>query len=234
MSLPPITIPDLDPAGTVDRVNDLVLLRQGLNDKKATVQQISSIALGDYGSLGTPIVASDVLLIGRNAGPGVYNNFIFTPQRLGFLVNTVMWFWMPAAPDFWVVEAGSGDKVLATALAGGQPYQYTAPGYFGDWQQDGVNGGKPGSGLTLTQIPNHNHWAQFGHDRSDKNAQYIEGAKKHAEAGDINYSNQPVAGVVGGFNDTGSHRNYGGCDPHNHGAIWRPAAAVGLLCRKIG
>lgn len=241
MSLPPITIPDLDPAGPVDFDNDQMVIRQGLNDKRVPPAAIGNLRLQTFDPLPSNIVASDVILIGRNNGLGGYTNYIAAPYRLGFLVDnggypTVMWFWMTTAPLGWQIVPNSGDRVLATALPGGQSFQYTTPGYQGNWQQQDVNG-VSGQGLTITQIPNHNHYAAFGHDQSNKHARYIHGARYINTDGDPIFGEAPTAnpvrGVVGGKGDNANHNNYGQCDPHNHGATWRPAAAVGIICQKI-
>ena len=241
MSLPPITIPDLDPAGTVDPDNDQMLIRQGLNDKRVSPAQISTLRLQAYNALPSNIVSTDVILIGRNDGMGGYINYRAQPYRLGFLVDnggypTCMWFWMTTAPLGWQIIPNSGDRVLATALPGGQAYQYTTSGYQGSWQQGDV-GGVAGQGLSITQIPNHNHYSTFGETQSNSHARYIHGARYINGTHGPNFGEDPTQnpgrGIVGGKGDNANHNNYGQCDPHNHGAVWRPAACVGILCQKI-
>lgn len=213
MSLPPITIPLLDPAGPIDPDNDLLLIRQGLNDRKVAAGELMSTRLGELQMLPGQLVASDVLLIGRNNGIG-YDNYIMPPQYLGFLNGTVCWFWQATAPLGWSVVPNSGDRVLATVLPGGQSYQYNAVGYQGNWQQDGVGGGKPGGGLTLAQIPAHSH--NYDVYKSD-----IDGNLSLKTASTNRSSKNTVKTA-----DAGSGQ------AHNHGNIWRPLAAVGILCVK--
>lgn len=205
MSLPPITIPDLDPAGPIDPDNDLLLIRQGLNDRKLPAGGLLSPRLTGLQMLPNQLIASDVLLIGRNNGAG-YDNYIMPPQYLGFLNGTCTWFWQANAPLGWTVVPNSGDRVLATALPGGAPFQYYGPGYLGTWQQENHT-------LTVAQIPPHSHGVK------SRGAEEASGNK------------------VRGYrpSDTSDRwftENAGGGQGHNHGATWRPAAAVGILCVK--
>lgn len=227
----PIEISALTPATAIDRANDLVLLRQGLADKKATVQQISNLVLSDYPILSTPLNQTDVILVGRNNGLGVYTNYLTTINRFSFLAGTKMWFYDSVAPLGWSIVAGTGDRVLGTVLSGGATYQYNASGLQGSWQQQDVSG-VLGNGLTVNQIPNHQHFAQFGSNRSDINARFIAGSENVAVTPDIRYGTQSILGVVGGAGDIPSHDAFGACDPHNHGDKWRPSAIVGIIAMK--
>lgn len=206
MSLPPITIPDLDPAGPIDPDNDLLLIRQGLNDRKATAGALQQTRLGGLSMLPGQLVDTDVLLIGRNNGSG-YDNYIMPPQYLGFLNGTCTWFWQAAAPLGWTVVPNTGDKVLATALPGGQAYQYYGVGFLGNWQQDNHT-------LTLAEIPVHSH--NYDVYKSD-----IDG-NLSLKTASTNRSSK----------NTTKTADAGGGQGHNHGATWRPAAAVGILCVK--
>ena len=222
MSLPPITIDDLDPASSINQNTDLMIIRQGLKDAKATPVQVFDLNLSSFAPLPSPLVQSDVLLVGRNVS-GVYQKYLINPQKIGFMKGTCTWFYQNSAPLGWTVIPGTGDRILATALAGGDPYQYTVPGQQGTWQQEGVV-------LTVQQIPNHRHFGQFGQNQSNANARYIHGASSLPSGGDPRYGDSPVVGMVGAYNDNSNHNNYGACLPHNHGFTWRPAANVGLLC----
>ncbi len=224
-----IELPDLSPAGPIDPVNDLVLVRQGLSDRKATVAQISNVAFATYAVLGTPLKASDVLLVGVNDGLGGYQNYAINPQQLGFLAGTISWFFQNSAPNGWQIVAGSGDRVLGT-VGGGQAY--SSAGLQGTWQQGDVSG-VPNNGLTIDQIPNHQHWGQWGQGQSDTQPRYLRGNKSLPSSGNPRYSNTAILGIVGGLGDPGSHDAFGACNPHNHGSVWRPAAAVGIICQKL-
>ena len=233
MSLPPITIPDLDPAGPIDRNNDLLLLRQGLNDKKATVAQISNLDISSFSALPGAVLSSDRIIIGRNNGGGTYTNYIADPRSIGFLPGVRMWFYADNAPLYWQIVPGLTDRLLAIK-GGSNGYQNSGSG--GQWQQLDVSG-VTNRGLSITQIPNHNHYAQFGQNQSNKNATYIHGAQNIQSGGDPKFgkspSTDPVRGVVGAKGDNASHDNYGDCDPHNHGNNWRPLAAIGQVCQHI-
>lgn len=224
-----LQIPDLDPAGPIDPVNDLLVIRQGLADRKVTVAQISNINFGLYPVSSDPLQATDVFVIGKNDGLGGYDNFAITPQRIGFLSGTVSWFYQASAPLGWQIVAGTGDRVLAT-LGGSAAYQFS--GQQGNWQQDDVSGIQ-GNGLTVTQIPNHQHWGQWGQNQSDTQPNYLRGNRSLPTGGNPRYGNAPILGIVGGAGDVPSHDAFGACDPHNHGAIWRPAAVVGIVCQKL-
>jgi hypothetical protein len=220
MSLPPITIPLLDPAGPIDPDNDLLLIRQGLNDRKIPAGSLQQVRLTGLQMLPGQLVASDVLLIGRDNGSG-YDNYIMPPQYLGFLNNTATWFWMPNAPLGWTVIPGSGDKVLGTALPGGAVYQYTTPGYQGDWQQQNAT-------LTIDQIPAHSHVVKVWKSDQEGNLSPKIGSTNKTTGNNQN------TGKTGGAGSTitASTDPAGATNGHNHGLQWRPAAAVGLLCIK--
>lgn len=209
MSLPPIVLSDLDPAGAIDRNNDLLLVRQGLNDKKATVDQIAALNISSYSTLPSEILASDRIIVGRNTGPGVYTNYIAEPQRLGFLKGVVMWFYCDTlqAPLYWLSDASFADRVLAVK---GGSQAYTNFGLKGDWQQKDAT-------LTISQIPSHTHKITTYKTVSSGNG---EANKVSASTNNTNY--------------TAVTQSTGGGLGHNHGTIWRPAAAVGIVARKTG
>ena len=209
MSLPPITIPDLDPAGPVDPNNDLLLIRQGLNDRKVLAGQVGSVRLQQYSVLPGQVVASDMLLIGRNNGAG-YTNYLLPPQYLGFLNGVAMWFWLSSAPMGWTIIPDAADRVLGIVGGG-----YPTPGYHGTWQQDNHT-------LTPDEIPPHRHPMKFSSQSASTSAQT--GYPRAGRQDDF---------TPGGRTSVNETLNLG----HNHGNSWRPAAAVGILCvkdRQIG
>lgn len=214
MSLPPITIPDLDPASPLDPDNDLLLIRQGLTDKKVLLGLLQRVNLASLSMLSGQLTNTDVLMVGRPSGGGSYDNYLVPPQYLGFLNGVSMWFWQATAPLGWSIVPNSGDKVLATALPGGQSYQYNATGYQGDWQQQGHE-------LSLSEIPEHQHWIPVSLGSADDWS-----VAKSCRAGKVGNIGAGVgtAGIVG--------RPQGPTAAHNHGSEWRPEAAVGILCVK--
>lgn len=218
--LPPVTIPELDPATLIDYDNDQVLLRQGLNDRRATLDQINNFRLQNFPSLPSAIVESDVILVGRNDGVGGYNNFLADPRRLGFLTGVSMYFYCDTdqAPLYWVNRPELGNRVLAVkanasasgGASGGTNSAYTNWGLQGNWTL-------PPHTLTLSQIPAH----------------------RHALVNQQNKSGTLAANVIAGTQPS-SHKNQafteqaGGGNAHNHGNTFRPLAAVGLICTKNG
>lgn len=204
MTMPPITIPDLDPAGPINKAVDQVIVRQGLNDKRATVAQVSQIDLTPYPFLPGSIVASDVFLIGRNVA-SQYITYIATQENVTFLSGTQMWFYSSAAPLGWTTVPNTGDRVLGTILPGGATFTYHGVGAQGNWQQSDWT-------LTLDQIPSHTHGVGIFQSASDSSNGAGPGKK-------------PKGG-------TETSDPSGGGKAHNHGNQWRPAAAVGIIARK--
>lgn len=222
-----VQIPDLNPAGPIDP-NDLMLVRQGIMDVKATVAQISQINFATYTISSSPLSSTDVLLLGRNDGSGGYQNYAINPQQLGFLPGARTWFYTNVAPLGWSIVPNTGDRVLGTV---GGVQAYSSTGLHGNWQQDDV-GGIPGNGLTIEQIPNHQHWGQFGREQTKSKATYLRGTEKLPDSGNPRYTNNAILGIVGGYGDPGSHDVFGQCLPHSHGNTWRPAGVIGIICQK--
>lgn len=204
MSLPPITIPLLDPAGPIDPNNDLLLIRQGLNDRKITAGNLNNPILGNLQMLPGQLISSDVLLIGRNNGAG-YDNYIMPPQYLGFLNGTNCYFYQATAPLGWTVIPNTGDKILACSVPGGTLYNGAAAGtQAGTWQQTEHV-------LTIAQIPSHNHNIQIRQNNNLGNF--------------VAMASNTGVGV-------GSTEFQGGGLGHHHGQTWRPLANIGILCSK--
>jgi hypothetical protein len=122
-----------------------------------------------------------------------------------FPIATRMYFFQSVAPPGWVTVGGLGDTLLS--VAGGGTYT-TAGTVQGNWQM-------PDHTLTIFEIPPHIHTIT-GND-------------------DIGHSSTEVArGKTGGSSsrvyDTSSN---GFGLPHNHGAGFRPASCVGIICQKV-
>lgn len=214
MTLPPITIPQLDPAGPTDPQNDLMLIRQGFNDRRITLGQVLTIRLASLSYLPSALTQNDVVLVGRPSG-GEYTNYLLRPQNIGFLQGTKMWFWQSSAPLGWTLVQNQGDRLLATGVQGGANYQYksTSRGNFaGTWQQEG-------HAISIEQMPAHNHDIRVNRPSTDRENELVwyNAATIHSELKRV-YDNA-VQSTGGGL-------------PHDHGFTWRPAALVGVLCEK--
>jgi hypothetical protein len=219
--LPPITIPDLDPAGPIDFNNDLLLVRQGLNDKKATASQISNLRLNTFSDLPGQVQATDKIIVGRNDGAGGYTNYIADPRSIGFLVNTVCYFYMSSAPLTWTIVPNSGNKLLAVADNTGNLYSGGGGGTFqGTWQQTDTI-------LSIEQIPAHSH-AVLTYNNFGSFGNEFTSVKRFGNSLTI------ITNPTGGSGSTTAQSTVppGATLGHNHGNSWRPAAAVGILCRK--
>jgi hypothetical protein len=227
MSLPPITIPLLDPAGPIDPDNDLLLIRQGLNDRKIPAGSLQQVRLTGLQMLPSQLVASDVLLIGRDNGSG-YDNYIMPPQYLGFLNGTNCWFYQASAPLGWTVIPNVGDRLLAISDISTQvsppPAKYNAvfaPNLTGDWLQKNAV-------LNITQIPAHSHVIKVWKSDQEGNLSPKIGSTNRTTGNNQNTGN---TGGIGSTN-TASSEPAGATQGHNHGNEWRPLAAVGILCTK--
>lgn len=219
----PVELSDL-PMTTSPVNGDLMLVRKGLTDYQTTVGAIRNINVNALGSLpnGTPD-ATDAFLINRNIA-GTPTNFQIPFFQVGFLKSTKMWFWQGAPPVGWSIINGTGDRLLAVAS---NDAGYSGGGggaVSGTWQQTGTV-------LTVLQIPNHQHFMRGGSNSDNNNNIFMEGARTPSGVTPA-YSSQACLGIVGGKGDVPSHDAFNGCDPHNHGSVWRPLANVGVLGNK--
>lgn len=225
-----VVLSDLPVASSADDA-DLTLLRKGLTDYQCAASLIRNINVAGLPSLPSPVSGTDLMIVARGG-----SNYKIPFNQVGFPKGTRMWFFQATAPSGWTLVSGLGDRLIACA-GNSTPYAgVSGGGSGGTWQQEGVGGGSPGGGLSLTQIPNHNHFAQFGQDQSNSHATYIHGARNPQTGGDPKFglspTTDPVRGMVGGKGDNANHNVYGQCDPHNHGNTWRPKANVGIICSK--
>lgn len=235
MTLPAITLDNLNPAPSVSG-SDLLLVRIGLQDFKATKDQVSNLAINSL-SVASSLVQSDNTVISRVVGSGV-QNFQTPVTNLGFLPGTVMWFRSATAPVGWSLLAGLGDRILAVSDGTNNANTYSNIGANGapqgTWQQGDVSG-IPGQGLNVLQIPNHQHFVRFGANPSSSqtaNPRFVWGASQFFPNAALEYGTEASLGVVGGAGDIPSHDAFGACNPHNHGNNWRPLANVGILAQK--
>jgi hypothetical protein len=218
-----VVLTDLDPipAGIAND-SDLTLVRQGLTDYKCAISAIRNINVAALGNLpsGGAANATDYMLIARGG-----SNYRIAFNQVGLMKNTMAWFYQAVAPLGWTIIGSQGDRILACS-GGSDKYNGANAGTkTGTWQQEGAT-------LSLTQIPNHNHWTAPGQTQSNSSPKYIHSAKNPNSGTDPLYSKTQSLGMVGGQGDNSTHNAYGGCDPHNHGETWRPRALVGAICSK--
>ncbi len=206
MSFPPITIPELDPASTIDPANDLILVRQGLNDRKATLAQINNFDFSNFSTTPNAPLANDVFLVGRDVGGGNYQNYKMLATDVAFLAGTRTWFYSQNAPTGWSVVTGQGDSVLAVISNSGTGI-YNNAGLHGTWVQ-------PNHTLTEDEMPAHTHNVRCFSTLS------------------ADYNNKLGSGRSDRYQLTQTESKGGGL-PHNHGSAYRPYAACGRICEKL-
>lgn len=227
--LPPVTIPGLDVAGPVDPVNDQLLIRQNLNDRRISPNNLFNLNLASYATLNTAILETDVILVGKNNGDSTYTNYKVDPRRLGFLSGVTMWFYADVAPIYWTIQPGLGNRVLAVK---GGSQAYANFGLQGTWQQtDAV--------LNVQQIPAHSHIM-------DTTNSALSGGSSTKVAVGLNggphlryVPSFPTGGIgssvnTSSGNDNAPNNTLPAAQGHNHGQLWRPAANVGIICQKTG
>jgi len=229
--LPPVTIPELDPAGILDPVNDQILIRQGLNDRRISPNNLFTLKLEALTTLNVSIEPDDVILVGKNNGDSTYTNYKADPRRLGFLSGVTMWFYSDTSPLYWTIQPSLGNRLLAVK---GGALAYQNFGQQGTWQQtDAI--------LTVEQIASHSHfmdtnvyWRGSG-SVSDTKVAAGKGGESHQK-----YVPSFTTGGAGSTRKTSSGDNNNPTDvlpdalPHNHGSQWRPAANVGVIAQKTG
>lgn len=210
------TIADL-PSASVVNDTDQLLVRQpagGLGvDKKVTAALLRQFNVSAFADLPTNPVVDDLMSVSRATV-----NYKIRFDQVSFIPGTQMWFYQNTAPSGWTV-VGSGDRLLA--VKGGTSYPSGGVETdIGMWQQAGAV-------LTINQIPGHSHQYYFGDSA-------VSGPKANRPNLNVN-----AIGGVGTTNFTGgtgstttNNPTLQPADAHNHGNTWRPAAAVGVLCKK--
>lgn len=209
----PVQLSDL-PVASSATDSDLTLLRKGLTDYQCAVELIRQINIAAFDILPNGYAnATDLFMIAR-AG----SNYQIQFSQVGFLKGTKMYFY-GAAPTGWSIVPGTGDKLLAvsdliTKYATGTPGTQQ-----GTWQQHGVGGGVPGGGLSVAQLPPHQHYIPTGKSSTGETQNPQLAARgKTIESPKIVTDNGSSNGLQG--------------QPHNHGNSWRPAANVGCIAVK--
>ena len=215
MSLPPVTLDDLTQATLIDPANDLLLVRQGFQDKKATVDQIAAINLSTLPLIPSSLQALDRIVVARPVGLG-FINYYATLEYFGFPSGTKMYFYQSTPPAGWTIDNTVQDRLLAVKGTAGSIYENS--GLAGTWQQTSY-------ALTPAQIPPHVHKMPMGYEETDStvNLNSARAARNIRTANSVFTAN----GVIG-IGESAQLLGQG----HNHGNIWRPAAAVGCIGTK--
>lgn len=209
-----VQIPNLDPASEAND-EDLLLMRQNLVDKQVQVKLIRTIALASFPILTGPSTAleNDVMLINR-AGTNYQVRF----AAIGLQAGVVMWFYSASPPNGWEPQETTSGALLAVRQGVGEVY--STPGSVqGNWQQDNVANGNNIGGLSYEQLPPHTHNIQVSSNSGDSTIRMRRGVSNGTGLGSIATL---TSGGLGGV-----------AQPHNHGNTWRPAAHIGILCKKV-
>ena len=184
---------------------------------KATIKQVSGIAIQNLTWLPDDMQSGDVFYYATSSNVNSSVDF----DDITFESGTRTWIFAETYPSGWSLVPNTGDKLLA--IVGGSKYT-TAGTEGGTWLTEGVNGGNPGSGLTIEQIPAHSH---RGHK-----------TKEHPSSSEPDTDKDALRGKVREDDDVFRFRyidsqQTGGGQPHNHSNTFRPRAQVGLIIEKI-
>lgn len=195
---------------------DLMLIRNGLTDYQIAVSLVRSINIPGFSNLPSNYaVDSDYLMINRGSV-----NYKITYGQVGFAKGTKMWFYNTTPPTNWSLIENTGDRLLAVSDSTSK-YKGLTPGQSGGtWQQEGVGGGTPGGGLSVAQLPPHQHRVPVGKETAGSSINpglATRGKKFDADVTLTSYDGSEN-GLLG--------------SPHNHGNLWRPLANIGLLANK--
>lgn len=216
------TIPEL-PQATVANNGDQMLMRQPAGslgtDKRITVEEVRKIDIDSLSTASSPSssLSGDLFMFQRSG-----TNYKIRFDQISVPSGTIMWFYRNTTIDGWTIESSAPDTVLA--VKGGS--EYVNGGVTGGtWQQEGVNGGSPGGGLSISQMPRHDHTFRFADSGGT-------GAILNRPPREVNPPSPSgivgVTSIVGGQHSTNPNE----AEPHNHGDSWRPSASVGVLLKK--
>lgn len=132
-------------------------------------------------------------------------------------LSTKVWMYSNTEEDGWSIDLSADDRLLALkTTVGGLDYDVDGGNESGTWTGSGCQ-------LSLSQIPAHTHGAAVAHTHMvnvyANNANIAEAAYSMG----TNTHNQQLLAPAGAH----THDSAGLSQSHNHGNLWRPAAAVG-------
>lgn len=215
-----IDIDSLVEAFDVSPQNDFMIVENQPEQatSKATVSKVQSINLRNLPILSGSMTLGDVFF-GEQSSTA--DRFCTNFDDVTFPSGTKTWVYSDRVPLGWTTVSSTGDKLLA--VKGGSVFT-TGGVSAGAWMMEGVNGGNPGSALSVEQMAPHTHYG--------KKSQHVR------DSGELPDNNPPRKGKVEEDDDFPPYRFFvtepeGGNQSHNHGDSWRPKAYVGLIIEKI-
>jgi len=119
------------------------IIKDGLQDKKATITQLREIDVSAFTNMASTPVASDLMIVGRGS-----STFKTLFSNVGFVTGVTSWFYQAVAPSGWAIIPGLSDCLLA--VQGGSVYVNPGSGANGGWMQTSHV-------LTVNEIPAHTH-----------------------------------------------------------------------------
>lgn len=216
----PIDIDSLTETFSVDPAIDFMITENEPEQatSKATVSKVQAIDLRNLDVFDEPYAPGDVFF-GEQAN--TQNKFSSSFENVTLPSGTRTWIYANDFRSGWFPVDTAGDKLLAVK---GGTYYSTAGISGGTWTMEGVNGGVPGSALTVEQIPSHSHRGQKrAHARESSAPPNPSPPRKGKVAEDDSFFR---------FRYFETERT-GGSQSHNHGDSWRPKAYVGLIIEKL-
>jgi len=192
--------------------------------------RVTAVELGliitDIDTNKTDIASNDSDILNHENRIAALEDYLEAPS------GTKLFFYQDTPPTGWTLTAGIGDRIIA--VKGGATY-LTGGATAGSWTL-------PNYTLLTADIPSHTHGSGntgsgggHGHNFGGSTPRYgTSGADGSfgsilGGGGATSSANVTVASVGG---HTHSINNEGGGGAHNHGATYRPAAAVGIIASK--
>jgi hypothetical protein len=204
---------NLSHTGTTDlqnMENNFAALKSSFSGASAPSNQVAGMLWFDE---------TDKNLKVRNFGSSAYLAVFY-----GNALNKI-WMYSNTASDGWSIDAAVVDVVLSLK-GGSQAYNATGGSQAGSWTQ-------PNHTLVSTEVPVHTHslGANGGHAHTvniEVGTTGVSGGYGSI-VGNSNHQSKAAATISTVGNHSHTIGNSGSGGPHNHGATYRPAAAIGTL-----
>lgn len=137
-----IPIQNLTSASSPINSSAYMIIKDGVQDKKATVSQVREIDISAFSPKASPAV-TDLVMIGTGS-----STYKATFDQVSFPANTYMWFYQASAPSNWAHVTTLTDCLIG--VSGGSTYTTPGSGTNGTWLTADHT-------LTVSEIPSHNH-----------------------------------------------------------------------------